>query len=130
MTADGKRQEVGDKVCDGCGNFDPWSPESAPAFYNVTTCGKREFIHQMSRRLRKYCLQHGCTKCKIIGIALMLHGEFDKGEDEDLLKMRITDPPGAAGIIIGHHKMDRLEIFSPPSETLVFSIVWIMALNL
>ena len=114
-TADGRQLKVGDDVCDGCGNLDPLSPESAGAFYTVIVNGKKEFIHQLPRHLRHYCLQHGCTRCQIIGIALMLHGEFDKGEDNDLIKLRISDPPGSTGIVIGHHKEERLEIFVPPS---------------
>ena len=85
MTADGKQQQVGKTVCDGCGDLDPRSSESAPAFYNVTTSGRKQYIHQLPRHLRMHCLQHGYTNCKVIGIVLRLQGELDRGDDRDLV---------------------------------------------
>ena len=121
MTPEGRPQKVGDDVCDGCGDLDPWSSESAPAFYTVSTVGKKQFIHQMPRELWRYCLEHGCTRCKIIGIALKLFGELDQGDDNDIFKMRIFEPKGSSGIVIGYRKEGRLEIFVPPRKFLLES---------
>jgi hypothetical protein len=116
-TPNDRQQEVGDKVCDGCGNFDPWSPDSAPAFYSITSMGQKMFVHQLPRHLRKYCAQHGCIRCGIIGAALAIYRNPENEKDDDMVKMRISATPGARGIIVGHHKRDRIELFIPPGNT-------------
>jgi hypothetical protein len=106
QNADGSRARTAEHVCDGCGNFDPWSPESGPAFYAVVSQGRKEFIHQMPRRIREQCARFGCLRCQLIGCIMLIAGDSSAKSADDLIKMRINAEPGARGLVIGHHKRD------------------------
>ena len=56
--------------------------------------------------------------CKVIGTALKLYGEFDEGSDEDAIEVRVQDPRGSAGLIIGDKEEHQIEIFLPPGKIL------------
>jgi hypothetical protein len=114
--ADGSQKQTAEHVCDGCGDFDPWSPESAPAFYAVSSQGRKEFIHQLPRGIREQCTRLGCLRCKIIGCILTIMGDSSIKSDSDMIKMRISADPGTRGLVIGHHKQDRVEVFTAPGN--------------
>jgi hypothetical protein len=115
--ADGTQARTAEHVCDGCGNLDPWSSESAPAFYAVSSQGRKTFIHQLPRGVRKHSARLGCLPCKIIGCVLAISRDPDHESEHDMIKMRISAEPGARGLVIGHHKKDRVELFIPPGNS-------------
>lgn len=108
----GKSIPTAANVCDGCGNLDPWSPGAAPAFYAIVAMGKKTFVHQMPRKYRKIAASQGCLKCQLIGCVIAITDA--SSNDDDMIKVRICAEAGSRGLIVGHRKKDRIEVFIPP----------------